>query len=331
MTETQSSINSQISDVKSNTVLTHKAQSKYNLTVKNQQLLRWQCYLVIGFNLLSLAGVVVGGYQIVQEQVTGIDIGLFFTMYLMTGLGGTVGFHRYFTHKSFETTLPIKILLAIFGSMAAEGPLIYWVATHRRHHQYSDHPGDSHSPNLTGDSLWEKLKGFWQGHIGWLLSEDPTNPLLFAKDWVRDPVISQVNRLYFLWIFLGLALPTVVGGGFTGSWQGAFHGFIWGGLVRMFVVLHYSYGINSICHLWGRRPYKTTEQSTNNVWLGIPTLVGEAWHNNHHAFPDSAQFGLKLWQIDLGYGLIRTLERMKLVWNVKVPSQARLQSKQYSP
>ena len=301
---------------------------KYKLTVRNKKLTQLHRWLVIGFNLLSLGGVMVGLLQLVQGQVTWLDGLLFLAMYLVTGLGGTVGFHRYFTHKSFETTLPIRVGLAVAGSMAAEGPLIYWVATHRRHHQYSDRIGDPHSPNLVGDRGWKRLYGLWQGHIGWLLSEDPTNPLLFAKDWVRDPIIARVNRLYFLWIFLGLALPTLIAGAATQRWQGAFHGFIWGGLIRMFVVLHYSYGINSICHLWGRRPYQTREQSTNNAWLGLPTLLGEAWHNNHHAFPDSARFGLKHWQIDLGYGVIRTLEIVGLAWNVKSPSQLRLQAKQ---
>lgn len=256
----------------------------------------------LAITLLPLLGLVIALIVAIWTTPIGpIEMGLLVGMWILSGTAITVGFHRHFTHRTFKTTTPIRVILAILGSMALQGPLIYWVALHRRHHEYSDQPGDPHSPHLHTNASLEWLRGLWHAHIGWMFNHEIPNPIHYAPDLLRDEAISKVNRLYFLWVFLGLAIPATLGGVLSISWMGAFYGFLWGGPVRILVAENFIWSINSITHVYGRRPFNTYEYSTNNIWLAIPTF-GESWHNNHHAFPNSAIFGLKWWQIDWGAG-----------------------------
>ncbi|WP_200892398.1 acyl-CoA desaturase [Aliterella atlantica] len=251
-----------------------------------------------------------------------VEIGLLLGMYAVTTFGVEVGFHRHFSHHAFQTTTSIKVILAILGAMAAQGGVVYWVAHHRRHHQYADVPGDPHSPHLHENSL----RGLWHAHLGWTLNGEVTNSMVFARDLLRDPVIAKVNQLQQVWVILGLAIPTIIGGLLTMTWMGAFEGLIWGGLVRIFLAHQVINSTNSICHLYGSRPFDSSDRSANNLWLAIPSW-GQSWHNNHHAFPNSAVVGLDWWQIDLGGWVIRLLEKSGLAWNVKVPTASLIEAK----
>jgi stearoyl-CoA desaturase (Delta-9 desaturase) len=261
-----------------------------------------------------------------RSGISTVDLGLLFGMYVLTLIGITVGFHRHFAHCTFRTHTVVRVILAILGSMACQGPLTYWVSNHRRHHQYSDQPGDPHSPFFQEEQSLHGWRKFWHSHVGWMFDHQITNTFLFTKDLMRDPVISQVNQLYYLWILLGLAIPTILGGLCTGTIMGAVSGFLWGGCVRLFLIYHFTSSINSITHLYGSRPFETNEYSRNNIWLAIPT-GGEAWHNNHHAFPHSAAFGLKWWQFDFGYLVIGVLQKLGLAWDVKHPTTEMIAAK----
>lgn len=255
-----------------------------------------------------------------------LEMGLLLGMYTLTVVGVTVGFHRLFAHRAFEARRSVRIALGILGSMAAQGTLIYWAATHRRHHQYSEQPGDPHSPYIHEGEQLGWLRGLWHSHIGWMLDSKMTNSALFARDLLQDTDIVRVNQLYLVWVTLGLAIPAVLGGIVTGQWIGVLQGFLWGGLVRMFLAHHFIWTSGSTAHMYGSRPFETRDRSTNNIWLAIPNL-GEAWHNNHHAFPNSAMFGLEWWQLDFGGWVIRTLEQARLVSAVKVPTREMIEAK----
>jgi stearoyl-CoA desaturase (delta-9 desaturase) len=255
-----------------------------------------------------------------------IDLVLFALFYVVPGLGITVGFHRYFTHRSFETSRPVKTLLAVLGSMTSQGPVCQWVSDHRKHHAHSDVEGDPHSPHVgSGVGLMGAVRGFWHSHVGWLFS---TKGLVvrtkYGRDLLEDAIVRNVDRLYFLWVTLGFVLPFAVGYLLDGM-RGGVEATIWGGLVRIAVFQHITWSVNSICHMFGRRDFDVRDESRNNWLLALPSL-GEAWHNNHHAFPSSAVHGLGRFQLDLSALVIRGLEKLGLVWDVKVPdvtSQAR--------
>ncbi|MCE9553199.1 MAG: acyl-CoA desaturase [Planctomycetes bacterium] len=255
-----------------------------------------------------------------------VHLGLMVGMYLVSIFGVTIGYHRYFTHRSFQTNRIMRIILAITGSMAVEGPVVKWVAIHRRHHQTSDHDGDPHSPHLHGEGLIGLLKGLWHAHMGWLFKPDAPNLMRSVRDLLDDRAILWVDRLFFVWVALGLLLPAGLGWAITLSWQGAILGFIWGGLVRMFFVHHATFSINSICHIWGSRPFRSDDHSTNNLVFGIVGM-GEGWHNNHHAFPTSARHGLRWWEVDPSWWMIRLMQLCRLAWNVRVPSKAAMMAK----
>jgi stearoyl-CoA desaturase (delta-9 desaturase) len=239
-------------------------------------------------------------------------------MYSLGIIGIGVGYHRYFTHRGFQTKRPIRMMLAILGSMAAQGPVLYWVAIHRRHHTYSDLDGDPHSPNLQREQMGA-LHRFWHAHTGWLFVHEVTTWGHYIPDLLRDKTLFKINQLYFFWVFLGLAFPAIGAGLYTGTWMGALQGFLWGGLIRIFFGHHTTWSVNSICHLWGSRPFESRDMSRNNFWLALSSF-GESWHNNHHAFPTSARHGLEWWQIDLSGLLIQGLKLSGLAWNVKVPT-----------
>jgi stearoyl-CoA desaturase (delta-9 desaturase) len=245
-----------------------------------------------------------------------IDGGLLLGMYVLTALGITVGYHRLFTHRAFETNKAVQFLLVVLGSMAVEGPLLKWVAVHRRHHQHSDTCEDPHSPHEHGDGLFALVRGVWHAHIGWFFEPDSPNLPHYVKDLHQSKLLRSASQLFPLWAILGLLIPAALGGLLTGAWMGVLSGLLWGGFARIFLVHHVTWSINSICHLWGSRPFKTDDQSRNNFLFGALGL-GEGWHNNHHAFPTSARFGLRWWQIDLGYWFICALESVGLASRVK--------------
>jgi len=251
------------------------------------------------------------------------DLGLLVGMYLLAMLGVTVGFHRLFTHRSFETVRPVQFILGVLGSMTFQGPLLEWVGRHRIHHQYSDREGDPHSPHTPHRrGFWGRFRAFWHAHIGWAFAAETMDLVRYAPDLQKSRMLRVVSVLFPLWAVLGLAIPA--GMGFAiGGWAGALTGFLWGGLVRVLLGHHAAWAVNSVCHLWGSRPYHSGDESRNNPVIAV-LAMGEGWHNNHHAFPTSARHGLRWWQIDFAYYLIRLLAQFGLAWKIRVPSHAAL-------
>ncbi|HYO09557.1 MAG TPA: fatty acid desaturase [Tepidisphaeraceae bacterium] len=249
-----------------------------------------------------------------------VPLAILFVMYLLTTVGITVGFHRLFTHRAFETNRAVKFIFGVLGSMAVQGPLFQWVATHRRHHQHSDTEEDPHSPHAAGSGVAGVLKGLWHAHIGWMFRADAPDLFRYVADLQKDGLLRKVSALFPVWVIAGLLIPALLGGLLTLSWSGALLGFLWGGLARIFLVHHVTWSINSVCHLWGSRPFKSHDESRNNFVFGV-LAMGEGWHNNHHAFPTSARHGLRWWEIDVSYWIIRGMEAVRLAYNVKVPSE----------
>jgi stearoyl-CoA desaturase (delta-9 desaturase) len=245
------------------------------------------------------------------------DLVIFAVLYVLTGLGITVGFHRLFTHRSFKTGPVVRGVLAILGSAAIEGPVISWVADHRKHHAFSDLPGDPHSPHVDHGSGWRgTLRGLAHAHIGWLFVHDQRGARdRYAPDLLADPVMRFVDRWFFVWAVGGMAVAFGLGGLIGGTWQAALSALLWGGAVRLLLLHHVTYSINSICHVFGRRRFVTTDESRNVFWLSLITF-GESWHNNHHAFPTSARHGMGRWEIDPSALVIRALARLGLAWDV---------------
>jgi stearoyl-CoA desaturase (Delta-9 desaturase) len=251
--------------------------------------------------------------------------------YVLTVAGITVGYHRLFTHRSFKTSGALRALFAVLGSAAVEGPVIEWVATHRKHHRFSDTVGDPHSPHTEHSAgLRGALRGLFHAHVGWMFrGVDRANPERYAKDLLADPVLRSVDRMFPLWVLVGLAVPFGMGVALTGSLVGGLTGLLWGGAVRILFLHHATFSINSLCHFFGRRRFPTGDESRNLAWLALPTF-GEAWHNNHHAFPTSAHHGLSRWQLDPGGWLIDGLERVGLAWDVVRISPATQRAKRAS-
>jgi stearoyl-CoA desaturase (delta-9 desaturase) len=262
--------------------------------------------------------------------IHGVHLALLVAMFLATGVGVTVGYHRLFTHRSFRAVAPVRFILGVLGSMAVEGPVLQWAAVHRRHHQHSDDDGDPHSPHLHGDSLGAVIKGFLHSHVGWMLLPKPTAVARYVPDLRADRVVRVVSRLFPLWVLLGLLIPAALGGLLTLSWTGALLGFLWGGLARVFLVHHMTWSINSVCHIWGTRPFRSHDESRNNPIMGV-LAMGEGWHNNHHAFPASARHGLRWWELDASYGIIRLLVLCRLASEVRVPSPERIAAQRAAP
>lgn len=269
--------------------------------------------------VVPLLGLVAAPFFLWGWGFSWTDMGLLIGMYLVTALGITVGFHRLFVHRSFETYTGVKFVFAVLGSMAVEGSMFRWVALHRRHHQHSDTPDDPHTPHHSGRGVLGVLRGAWHAHIGWFFEAAPPDLDEYVKDLNKSRTLRIADALWPLWVVLGLVIPGLIGGLIKGSWLGVWTGMIWGGLVRILLVHHVTWSVNSACHLWGLRPYKSEDESRNNVILGILAL-GEGWHNAHHAFPTSARHGLRWWQIDVSYYLIRLMSWAGLAWKVRVPS-----------
>ncbi|MFD7734823.1 acyl-CoA desaturase [Kitasatospora phosalacinea] len=252
-----------------------------------------------------------------------LDAGLAVGAYFLTCHGITVGYHRYFTHGAFKANRPLRLGLAVLGSLAVEGPLVRWVADHRKHHRYSDKDGDPHSPWRYGESVPALLKGLWWAHMGWMFDEEQTSQLTYAPDLVRDPAMRRISRLFWLWTVISLGLPALVGGLATWSWQGALSAFFWGSLVRVALLHHVTWSINSICHAVGSRPFRSRDRSGNVWWLAVLSC-GESWHNLHHADPTSARHGVLRGQVDSSARVIRWFERAGWAHDVRWPGAERI-------
>jgi len=278
---------------------------------------------VIPFGLLGLAG-----WLSWNSALHWHDLVVFVLCYVPVGLGVTVGFHRHLTHRAFKTTPAVRGVLAALGSASIQGPVISWVADHRKHHAFTDVQGDPHSPHVGhGGGLGGTLRGLLHAHVGWLFVHDQRAARgRFAPDLVRDPVVSFVDRFFLLWVAAGLLVPFALGLALSGSWAGGLTGMLWGGTIRIWLLHHVTYSINSICHVFGRRPFQTADESRNFSPLALISF-GEAWHNNHHAFPTSAVHGLRRWQIDPSARAIGLLERMGLAWDVVRVDPARQAAK----
>ena len=238
-------------------------------------------------------------------------------MYLLTAVGITVGFHRLLTHRSFQTAKPVEYLFAVLGSMAVQGPVISWVADHRKHHAHTDEEGDPHSPHVGhGGGVRGVLAGLWHAHTGWLMStQGRADWKRYAPDLYEDRGMRTISRRFVPILLAGLALPALAGYLVSGTVAGAATGLLWGGLVRIFYVHHITWSVNSVCHFLGSRRFDTDDRSTNVFWLALPSL-GESWHHNHHAFPRSAVHGLKRWEMDPSALIIATMEKLGLARNV---------------
>jgi stearoyl-CoA desaturase (delta-9 desaturase) len=250
-----------------------------------------------------------------------VDLALFAILYVLSGLGVTVGFHRLLTHRAFQTHRPLRYLFALLGSLSLQGPVISWVADHRKHHAHTDREGDPHSPHVGHDGrggVRGALLGLWHAHAGWLYQNtDRADAARYARDLVEDAGMRALSRWFPLLAVATFALPFALGWALTGSLAGGLTGLLWGGLVRVFALHHVTWSINSVCHFFGRRRFATDDCSTNVAWLALPSF-GEAWHHNHHAFPRSAGHGLRRWEraLDPSAWVITTLRHLGLAWDV---------------
>ena len=277
----------------------------------------WQ-KLTNGFIIVGpFVGFIVAMVLLWNRFVGWTNLGIMLVAYVLTGFGITVGFHRLFTHRSFKTYPIVSYTFAVLGSFAIEGNVIVWVADHRKHHQFSDRPGDPHSPHTEeGEGPLATLRGLAHAHVGWLFSSaGRADQERYAPDLLADRGLVLISRLFPVLAILSFVLPMAAGYALTGTLAGALTALLWGGFVRIFLLHHVTFSINSICHVWGRKRFRVSDESGNVAWLSIFSL-GESWHHNHHAFPSSAFHGLKSWEIDPGGILIRSLERVGLAWDV---------------
>jgi stearoyl-CoA desaturase (delta-9 desaturase) len=278
--------------------------------------------LLVAGPLVALAAFIPLGWSGTQT-IWGLALAAAF--YLFTGFGISVGFHRLFAHRSFRARRVLKIVLAVAGTMALEGSVISWVTTHRRHHVFSDRPGDPHSPVSYGTDHPTATRGFLWAHVGWLFASDPTSQRRFAPDLLRDRDLVVIDRLFPALAILSLVIPFGIGWAVTGTLGGVMGVFLWAGLIRMALLHHVTWSINSVCHLWGRRPFTTGDNSANVASLALVSF-GESWHNFHHAAPASARHGVLAHQVDLSAGLIRLLERAGWVTKVRWPTDTQIET-----
>jgi stearoyl-CoA desaturase (delta-9 desaturase) len=273
-------------------------------------------------NLIGITSPLVGlalAVGLLWHRMVGpTDLVILLVGYLLTGAGITVGFHRLFTHRSFQTYPIVRYTFAVLGQMGVEGDVVTWVADHRKHHQFSDRDGDPHSPHAGfGDSFTGAIKGLWHAHLGWLLvSAGRADKRRYAKDLSLDKGLRVIARLFVPMVIASLLIPALVSWAIVGGWYGFLGGLVWGGAVRIFLLHHVTWSINSICHFLGRRRFESADESRNVWWLSWISF-GESWHNNHHAFPTSAFHGLRRLEVDPGGWLILALERSGLAWQVK--------------
>lgn len=291
------------------------------------QSVKWQRRSVLIITLVPFIGFLLAFVALWGKGLSVVDAAIAFTFYAFTGLGVTIGYHRLFTHQSFEATRPLKIVLAIAGSMSLQGSLIDWVAAHRRHHAFSDREGDPHSPHLDeGEGVAGVVRGLWHAHVGWLVSPERTDIDRWAPDMVKDPDLVKIHKNFPLITLATFLLPGLLGLAITRSIWGGITAFLWGSLARIFFLHHVTWSINSVCHFYGKRPFKSRDFSTNNWMLSILSF-GESWHNNHHAFPSSAIHGIGRGQIDLSASMIKLFQSLRWARSVKVVSPKQLAAK----
>jgi stearoyl-CoA desaturase (Delta-9 desaturase) len=279
--------------------------------------------------VVPFLGVLVAIALLWQRWVDFTDLALLAVLYVATGVGVTVGFHRLLTHRAFQTHPRIERTFAILGSMSVEGSVVDWVADHRKHHAHADAEGDPHSPHVGHGS---GLGGLWYAHAGWLTkTQGRADWKRYAPDLYEDPKMRSIGRRFPVLVAVSLLLPILAGFALHGwTLEGAVRGLIWAGLVRIFLVHHVTWSVNSVCHFFGSRRFDVADRSTNVAWLAIPSL-GESWHHNHHAFPRSAVHGLRPWEIDLSALIIGGLERLGLAWNVVRIAPERQAARQLAP
>jgi stearoyl-CoA desaturase (Delta-9 desaturase) len=271
----------------------------------------------LGAVVLPFAATIAAAALFWNRLISPADLAIAAVMYMLTAVGITVGFHRLLTHRSFQTTKPVEYLFAVLGSMAVQGPVISWVADHRKHHAHTDKNGDPHSPHVGHEGgVRGVLAGLWHAHTGWLMStQGRADWKRYAPDLYEDRGMRTISRRFVPILVGGLALPALAGYLVSGTFGGAAMGLLWGGLVRVFFVHHITWSVNSVCHFLGSRRFDTDDRSTNVFWLALPSL-GESWHHNHHAFPRSAVHGLKRWEIDPSALIIAAMEKIGLAHNV---------------
>jgi len=289
-------------------------------TIANVHLRRRQHLNAGGATAAGLAGTLLAlSLAIFVHPISWPEVAIFLGAFIPVHLGVTVGFHRLFTHRSFQATQGLRAALAILGSMAGQGPVVFWVALHRMHHAHSDRAGDPHSPNLSGNSLSARIRGVIYAYIGWTVQHEVPNANHYARDVLRDRLIMKIGRYYLALVLLGLAVPAGVGAWALGGWYGTLEGLLWGGLMRMFVGHNMIWWITSFAHVVGRREFDSGDRSTNNPWIALPTL-GEGWHNNHHAFPNSATLDFRWWQLDVSGLVIRGFAALGWARNLQRPT-----------
>jgi stearoyl-CoA desaturase (Delta-9 desaturase) len=268
--------------------------------------------VVVPFLVVALAVPLLWG-----DWIGPSDVIVFATMYALSGFGVTVGFHRMLTHRAFATHAPTRYVFAILGSLSVQGPVIDWVADHRKHHAHTDEEGDPHSPHVGhGSGVRGALRGLWHAHAGWLWrTHGQARAHKYARELIEDRGMRRINRRFPLIVLASLALPALMGFALTGTLHGALTALVWGGFARIFLQHHITWSVNSVCHFFGRRRFEVDDHSTNVFWLALPSL-GESWHHNHHAFPRSAAHGLRWWELDPSAGLIALMRRLGLAWDV---------------
>ena len=278
---------------------------------------------------LPLVGLAVAIVLLWNRMIGPLELVLLAVFYVITAMGITLGFHRMFTHRAFESSRTFRAVVAAMGSMAVQGSVITWVADHRKHHAFTDQDGDPHSPHGHGPGFSGAVKGLWHAHVGWLFESVGTAEReRFAPDMVKDRTMRVMDKLFFLWVVLGFAIPFALGWIIGGSLGTALTALLWGGFVRVFLLHHVTWSINSVCHFFGRKRFDIEDESRNVFWLA-PLSMGEAWHHNHHAFPTSAFHGLRFWErmADPTGLVIALLEKLGLVWNVNRVSPDRQAAK----
>lgn len=254
------------------------------------------------------------------------DVVIALVMYAVSGHGITVGFHRYFTHGSFKAKRGLKVALAVAGSLAIQGPVVRWVADHRRHHAFSDREGDPHSPWRYGETVPALIKGLWWAHTGWLFDVEQTPRTKYAPDLLADRDIQRVDKAFPFLVGASMLAPAIIGGLWSMSWTGALTAFFWASLVRVSLLHHVTWSINSICHAMGERPFRSRDRSGNVWWLAVLSM-GESWHNLHHADPTCARHGVERGQVDSSARIIWALEKLGWAHDVRWPVSKRIDAR----
>ena len=286
----------------------------------------WSFVVIPFLALVAAVPVAWGGW------LSWTDVAIGAVMYVVSGLGITVGFHRYFTHGSFKAKRWLRVTLAVAGSLAIEGNITQWVADHRRHHAFSDQEGDPHSPWRFGTSFWALTKGLWYAHMGWMFHRELSNRERFAPDLLADKDIRRVDKMFPLLVVITMLAPAVAGGLVTWSWQGALTAFFWAGLVRVALLHHITWSINSVCHVYGERPFEVRgDDKASNFWPLAIVSFGESWHNLHHADPTCARHGVLRGQVDISARVIWLLEKAGGAYDVRWPKPERIAAKLKQP